>query len=150
MKVRFLQSLDLGVTLAVCVGWLVPRLVAECHHHHHHHGECEVGYGEVEDEDEDGLCVDPGLENGGEGGQDDQQIEQGLGNELDDGQSVKTGPHCLPHCAQPQGLARLKTYNVKKKLSNSLILTFRSSTTRLMLRMSADWSLGSVISLCEL
>ena len=114
MKVRFLQSLDLGVTLAVCVGWLVPRLVAECHHHHHHHGECEVGYGEVEDEDEDGLCVDPGLENGGEGGQDDQQIEQGLGNELDDGQSVKTGPHCLPHCAQPQGLARLKTYNVKK------------------------------------
>ena len=108
-----LQSLDLGVTLAVCVCGLVPRLVAERDHHHHHHGEREVSHGEVEDEDEDGLCVDPGVENGGEGRQDDQQVEQGLGNELDDGHGVKTGPHRLPHCAHPHGLPKLKINNVK-------------------------------------
>ena len=101
------------MTLAVCICGLVPSLVAERDHHHHHHSEREVSHGEVEDEDEDGLCVDPGVENGGESGQDDQQVKQGLGNELDDGHSVKTGPHRLPHCAHPHWLPKLKINNVK-------------------------------------
>ena len=99
---------NLGVALTVRVAGLIPHLVAEGDHDHHHHSEREVGHREVEDEYEDGLGVDPGVEDGGEGGEDDQQVEQGLGDELEDGHDAETVPHCLSSCHQPRGLARLK------------------------------------------
>ena len=91
----------------MCVRGLVPRLVAEVHDDQHHYGEREVGHGEVENEDEYGLGVDSGVEDGGEGGEDDKQVEQGLGDELKDGHSVETGPHGLTRYHQPLGLTQL-------------------------------------------
>ena len=86
---------NLNVTLPVSVPDVVSRLIAEIDDYNHHNGQGEVGHRLVEDEDEDGLAVDPGLVDGGQGGDDHQQVQEGLGDELDDGHDVEVWPDHL-------------------------------------------------------
>ena len=80
---------NLNVTLPVSVPDVISRLIAEIDDNNHHNGQGEVSDRLVEDEDEDGLAVDPGLVDGGQGGDDHQQVQEGLGDELDDGDDVE-------------------------------------------------------------
>ena len=64
----------------------------ETHHEHHHHGQGQVGEGLVEDEHEDRLAGQPGLVEGGDGGDDDQEVEDGLRDELSDRDQLKVFP----------------------------------------------------------
>ena len=64
----------------------------ETHHEHHHHGQGQVGEGLVEDEHEDRLAGQPGLVEGGDGGDDDQEVEDGLRDELRDRDQLKVFP----------------------------------------------------------
>ena len=79
------------MTLSVSVPDVVSRFIPEIDDYNHHNGQGEVSHRlvEDEDEDEDGLAVDPGLVDGGQGGDNHQQVQEGLGDELDDGDDVE-------------------------------------------------------------
>ena len=70
-------------------------------------GQRQVRHGEVEDEEEDRLGV-VRVEDGGQGGEEDQEVEQRLGYELEDGHSVETGSHQVTRQYQPFWPIRLR------------------------------------------
>ena len=55
------------------------------HHNDNNNSKSKVSHGLVEDEDEDWLAVNPGLVDGGDSGDDHQQVKDGLRYELNHG-----------------------------------------------------------------
>ena len=80
------------MALGLCVEEQIPRLIAEVGHHNHHNSQGEVGQRQVQDKHKHWLAADPGLVDGGQGGHNHQQVEQGLGQELDEGDGAECGP----------------------------------------------------------
>ena len=71
--------------------------MSQIDNNHKDNSQGKVCYGLVQYEDEDRLAADPGLVDGGDGGDDDHQVEDSLGNELDDGDNLCVSPHKATH-----------------------------------------------------
>ena len=70
----------------------IPGLIAEVGHHNHDNCQGEVSQRQVQDKHKHWLAADPRLVDGGQGGHNHQQVEQGLGEELDKGDGAECWP----------------------------------------------------------
>ena len=64
--------------MAAVLIWMIPVT----NNNHNHYGKEKISYGLVENEYEDWLAINPGLIDGGKGGDDDQQVQGDLRDEL--------------------------------------------------------------------
>ena len=73
---------NLQQTLIISVTNSIARTVSVINNNHNNNSKSKVSHGLVKDKDEAWLAADPGLVDGGNGGDDDQQVEHDLGYEL--------------------------------------------------------------------
>ena len=90
------MALVLGLTNVI-----ISRLVAEIYHNDDHNCQSKVCHSLVENEEEDRLAADPGLVDGDDGGDDDQKVEECLGDELDNRDDMEAGPDKVTSIYKP-------------------------------------------------
>ena len=83
--------------LANVISWLV----AQIYNNDDHNSQSKVCHSLVQDEDEDWFATDPGLVDGDDGGDYHKQIEEGLGDELDNGDDVEARPDNMSSLCKP-------------------------------------------------